>query len=248
MEKKSGVIMILVDGMRPDAIKDRLHGFKGQRNARTVMPSVTLPCHMSLFLGVTPDRHGILTNTYVPQVRPIRGLIDVLNDAGKKCAMFYNWEQLRDISQPGSLNYSLMTSMHNDETDAYLADAAEKYISDSKPNFLFLYLGETDEEGHTYGWLSEEYMKTVNSACDHIERIASKFGDSYDIIVLADHGGHGRSHGTESDEDMTIPILIKTKKALQDDKIFCITDVADTVAELLGVAPNKDWEGKSLLA
>lgn len=45
--------------------------------ARTVMPSVTLPCHMSLFHSVDPGRHGILTNTYVPQARPRGGAVRV---------------------------------------------------------------------------------------------------------------------------------------------------------------------------
>ena len=47
--------------------------------AQTVMPSVTLPCHMSLFHSVAPDRHGILTNTYTPQVRPINGICEQLH-------------------------------------------------------------------------------------------------------------------------------------------------------------------------
>lgn len=32
----------------------------------SVNPSVTLPCHMSIFHSVTPERHGITTNTYAP--------------------------------------------------------------------------------------------------------------------------------------------------------------------------------------
>ncbi len=56
--------------------------------AQTVTPSVTLPCHMSLFHSVTPQRHGTTTNTYAPQVRPVRGLCEVLAAAGKRCAFF----------------------------------------------------------------------------------------------------------------------------------------------------------------
>ena len=87
-------ILILVDGMRPDAVIQTGHRVVDELKAhsvytlgaQTVMPSVTLPCHMSLFHSVTPQRHGILSNTYVPQVRPVRGLCEVLSAAGKKCA------------------------------------------------------------------------------------------------------------------------------------------------------------------
>ena len=73
------VILVLVDGMRPDGMLQCGHPYvetlisksMSALDAQTVMPSVTLPCHMSLFHSVDPDRHGILTNTYVPQVRPV---------------------------------------------------------------------------------------------------------------------------------------------------------------------------------
>ena len=73
-------LLILVDGMRPDALKNNARAQRMIRkstssmDAQTVMPSVTLPCHMSLFHSVDPARHGTTTNTYAPQVRPIRGL------------------------------------------------------------------------------------------------------------------------------------------------------------------------------
>ena len=56
-------LLILVDGMRPDAIenlprvKALLEKSAYTMNATTVMPSVTLPCHMSLFHSVEPGRH-----------------------------------------------------------------------------------------------------------------------------------------------------------------------------------------------
>jgi hypothetical protein len=46
------------------------------------MPSVTLPCHTSMFRGVTPERHGITTNTWTPQVRPVPSIIDY--DTGRR--------------------------------------------------------------------------------------------------------------------------------------------------------------------
>ncbi len=76
-------ILVLVDGMRPDALRacgnpgveEMLAGSTYTLEGRTVMPSVTLPCHMSLFHSVDPDRHGVTTNVYTPQVRPVEGLV-----------------------------------------------------------------------------------------------------------------------------------------------------------------------------
>ena len=63
-------ILILVDGMRPDAMALCGHPFypefleRGavELSGRSVMPSVTLPCHVSLFHSVPPQRHGTVTN------------------------------------------------------------------------------------------------------------------------------------------------------------------------------------------
>ena len=55
-------LLVIVDGMRPDALikteaaRDYLAASEYTLNAKTVMPSVTLPCHMSLFHSVEPSR------------------------------------------------------------------------------------------------------------------------------------------------------------------------------------------------
>ena len=78
------VMLILVDGMRPDAMvqfplaQKLMQSSASTLNAQTVFPSVTLPCHVSLFHSVDPTRHGTTTNTYMPQVRPIDGLCESL--------------------------------------------------------------------------------------------------------------------------------------------------------------------------
>ena len=84
------VVLVLVDGLRPDGLlkcgnpfaQTLIEKSSHAPDAASVFPSVTLPCHMSLFHSVDPDRHGILTNTYVPQVRPIVGLFDQLDTFG----------------------------------------------------------------------------------------------------------------------------------------------------------------------
>jgi len=115
-----------------------------------VFPSVTLPCHMSMFHSVPPERHGTTTNTYMPQMRPISGLFEQLKNADKVSAMYYGWEPLRDVSRSGSLKESGYTNASSsDYTDAILTDKAPSHIKLAKPDFVFLYMVETDEKsGH----------------------------------------------------------------------------------------------------
>ena len=82
MNKK--VILISIDGMRPDGMQLCGNPYVNELEkicsytylARAVEPSVTLPCHFSMTHSVTPQRHGILTNTYIPQVRPVEGIFE----------------------------------------------------------------------------------------------------------------------------------------------------------------------------
>jgi len=253
------VLLILVDGMRPESLAACGHPFVNEMlehsastlAAQTVMPSVTLPCHCSLFLSVVPQRHGILTNTYVPQVRPIRGMCEVFGAAGKRCAMFYNWEQLRDLSSPGALAFANFVGGRTygyEEANQRLTANAVPYMANEKPDFAFLYLGWTDEAGHAHGWMGDEYIRSVKCSFDCIQEVTTALDDDYTVILTADHGGHDRSHGTEMPEDMTIPLIIYRrngeKKALADANII---DIAPTIAKLLGVEPDPDWEGKNLL-
>ena len=252
------VLMILVDGMRPDSIanvhqaQEMIRESASTMRAATVMPSVTLPCHMSLFHSVDPSRHGTTTNGYAPQVRPIRGLCEVLKNADKTCVFFYDWEQLRDLTRPGSLDFSYYHSGNAvgfAEADKTVADAAIAYLGAHKPDFAFLYLGNPDEEGHRYGWMGEQYLAAVQNAWNQIERVLRELPEEYAVIVLADHGGHDRIHGTELPEDMTIPVLIRGAGLPAGGELddVSILDIAPTVVRLLDVAADREWEGKSLV-
>ena len=95
-----------------------------------------------------------------------------------------------------------------EHTDAMLTDRALDYIALAKPDFVFLYMVETDEKGgHDNGWMSEEYLRRISIAIDNVKRIIEKFGEEYSVIMMADHGGHERSHGTDRLEDMAIPLF-----------------------------------------
>ena len=252
------VLVAVVDGMSPDALiktenaRCLLENSKYTLNARTVTPSVTLPCHMSLFHSVDPSRHGTTTNVYTPNVRPISGLCEVLLSAKKTSAFFYNWEEIRDLSRPNSLAFSYFCKgrlFGYDKANDIITDAAIDFLTKNETDFTFLYLGYTDMAGHNHGWMSQEYMAAMENSFANLSKLYNSLSDDYVIIVTADHGGHDRTHGTELDEDMIIPIIVLSKNEAPklDLTGASIKDIAPTVANLLGVSPSEDWEGKSLL-
>jgi len=252
------VILVSVDGMRPDGFLECGNPFINELMSRstytlkgkTVLPSVTLPCHMSMFHSVPPERHGILSNIYSPLVRPLDGIMERVKAAQKNAAMFYGWEPLRDISRPGSLVYAKYAkAMEFDNTDKILTDDAIPFIRQYQPDFVFLYLVDTDERGgHAYGWMSKEYLDIISNAMDQIKAVTEAFPD-YTVIVTADHGGHNRSHGSDCPEDTTIPMFFMGEEFEAGKEIEGITilDIAPTIADVMNILPAPEWEGKSLI-
>lgn len=257
MNKK--VILISIDGMRPDGflacknpyIETMMREGSYTLNGKTVFPSVTLPCHMSLFHSIPPERHGITTNLYMPPVRPVNGLFEQLRFMRKKSAFFYGWEPLRDVARPLSCVWTEFIHARSfDNTDTQLTDRAIAFIEREKPDFVFLYMVETDEKGgHDVAWMSDTYLDIIANAIENVKRVREKFGDEYTVIVTADHGGHDRCHGTNMPEDMTIPMFFfgddfEGGKVLEN---ITILDIAPTIADVMGVPGAPEWEGKSLL-
>ena len=253
------VILISIDGMRPDGFlacqnpfSQRLMEFSSfTLNAQTVLPSVTLPCHMSMFHSVPPQRHGITTNLYIPMARPLNGLFEQIKLCGGVSAMYYGWEPLRDISRPGSLKFSGYINAYTEEgTDGLLTDMALERMEKSRPDFVFLYMVETDEKGgHDHGWMSPEYLRYISAALDNVKRVYEAFGQEYTIIITADHGGHDRNHGTDAPEDMTIPMFFigsQFEPGKELDNVS-ILDLAPTIADIMSVMPAPEWEGRTVI-
>jgi predicted AlkP superfamily pyrophosphatase or phosphodiesterase len=255
------VFMVSVDGMRPDGIAeaetptlDRLIREGAYTPvARTVMPSVTLPCHTSMLRGVEPSRHGINTNTFHPLARPVPSLLDAAKQGDKKTGFFYNWEELRDLASPGSLDVSMMFfDCYCPEGDRIVAEATVQALERYDFDLVFMYLGWTDACGHDEGWMSAPYLEAISNADRCIGEVLAAYdrlgrSESLTTLVLSDHGGHGRSHGTEMEEDMRIPWLlhghgVKRGHAITGD--VNIYDTCVTLAHVLGLKPSPAWDGK----
>lgn len=252
------VVLFSIDGMRPDALRladtptiDSLRDAGAWTDkARTVMPSVTLPCHTSMLRGVDVPRHGITTNIFIPLARPVPSLFDVAYQQGKRCGAFTNWGELRDLFHPGSVAvHYCVNASQLPEDDAKVAREAIEHHEEEPFDFLFVYLGRTDSMGHAHGWMSEPYIDAISHADTCVKMVLDALNASGRIVtalVQSDHGGHERTHGTEMDEDMLIPWIlsgegVKPGELCEEVRIF---DTCPTLAHLLGLTPAKEWDGR----
>lgn len=248
--------LIMIDGARPDALEPA-----GCANllalcergastpvARSVMPPVTLPCHMAIFHSAPPERHGVTTNVYTPPARPLPGLVETLRAAGKRCAFVYNWEPLRDLSRPEQLHYSFFREQtYTADTDDPMADEAVRLLREERFDFVFVYFGSVDLAGHGYGWMAPEYLGQLRHVDGLLGRVLAALPAGAHVLVQSDHGGHGRTHGDEIAEDMSVPWVVAGPGVRAGHRITApvsLLDTAPTVARLLGVAAPAAWEGR----
>ncbi len=261
MKMANFVVLFVVDGLRPDGLKeadtpciDNLANNGAYTfNARTVMPSVTLPCITSMFLGTEPKHHGIITNTWKASAQSIPSIIDLVHLEGMTASSFYNWEPLRDLSKPGSLNASFFLSNSEDpQGDLEIARLAAEYLLNRPTSFTFIYLGHTDAAGHKYGWMTNGYLEAVEKADTAIERVLDAIDRSGTagetvFIVTSDHGGHEKTHGTDMPEDLIVPWIVSgsgIRSKLELREHVSIIDTAPTIAALLGIKQPKEWTGR----
>jgi predicted AlkP superfamily pyrophosphatase or phosphodiesterase len=253
------IILFSIDGMRPDGLIqadtptiDSLIGAGASTmTARTVMPSVTLPCHTSMLRGVDVPRHGITSNVFQPLARPVPSLFDAAKAAGKRTGFFYNWGQLRDLFEPDSLDVGYVwNNAHSADGDWRIARAAAVHLQERAFDFLFVYLGWTDECGHAHGWMTPEYLDAIANAdrcIAHVLEACREVKIAPTVLVQSDHGGHGRSHGTDCAEDMTIPWILSgagIRPGVTLETPVRIFDTCPTLAALLGVPADRAWDGK----
>ena len=261
MPQIDSVVLFVIDGLRPDGLQQattpHIDAFIAAGahtyGARAVMPSATLPCHSSMFRGVTPERHGITTNTFVPIVRPVPSVTDVVHRAGRRTAAFYSWDQLRDLAAPGSLDYAcLINNYRRPDGDREVALEAARVLADDAPAFTFVYFGYTDTAGHESGWMSADYLAAIAGADAAFGRVMEVLDGSRTAAILtADHGGHEQTHGTEMDEDMLIPWIIRAPGVAPGTELRERVNIVDnpaTICALLGIAAAPEWRGVPVAA
>jgi predicted AlkP superfamily pyrophosphatase or phosphodiesterase len=247
----------MIDGTRPDALPLtpcpnldylRANGASTMK-ASSVMPSITLPCHTSIFHSVPPTRHGITTNTWMPMARPVPGLVDVARMAGMRSAFFHNWEPLRDLNAPGSLAFSYFRdNCYTDPNgDRVIVDEALRYIASDRPDFAFVYMGTLDVAGHDHGWMSPKYLEQLTRVDDALGVLLAGLSADHAVIVNSDHGGHERNHGADIPEDMLVPWIAYgpgIRKGVTIDAPVSLMDTAPTITRLLGLQAHPVWEGR----
>ena len=216
------VVLISVDGLRPDAITEETapnlfqlaHDGAATFLAQTILPPRTIPAHTSMLTGLLPEEHriGEVEELGFPTI------IVQLFGAGYRTGMIVGKDTLEVLYQDGNTLLSVVEDpepVHRPpfgETE--IIGITLQALTDGF-DFLFVHIPRADFIGHVAGWMSESYLNTVGNIDMEIGRLLSTLEeegllDTTLIIVTADHGGETGEldHFDEIPENMTIPWII----------------------------------------
>lgn len=218
------VLIVSIDGLRPDVLLRADTPFirrlwkSGSFSfwAKTTPASITLPSHVSMLTGVSPEAHGVMWNADLPLTEPVYPAVPTIFQLAKKAglttAMAAGKSKIGVVNTPGAIDY-VFTATGKTSGDGDVVGPATEILRQHKPNVMFVHLPGVDNAGHAKGWGSPEQIAAVEAADACVGQLLTTLDQaglrsSTLILLTADHGGAGRTHGPDDARSRSIPWIL----------------------------------------
>lgn len=236
------VIIVLVDGARPDLIPDTSgFGFLKKNgiiynNAHAIPPTYSVPARASIVTGLPHELTGVSSNWYNKGYLEIPNIFSLVKERGLSTGA------IGDNSIKMLFGKYLDFYFNVSETPGHMNRSTEIFLSlTSIPNLLWIGFADIDEAGHAYGASSNIYKDALSKASDLLLKIIQRIDDETLLIVLSDHGHLDRGgHGGTEKEVMNIYLAFYSKRLSPNmiSREVSYASIAPTVAYVLGLPPK----------
>jgi predicted AlkP superfamily pyrophosphatase or phosphodiesterase len=231
-------------------------------HARGVMPTSSSPNWASIIMGAGPEQHGVTSNDWETnkfEIAPIvvgsgtvfPTIFGVLREQRPKSfiACVHDWDGFGRLMEPRAMDL-----LENVKGSTNTAKRAAEVIRQYKPTFLFVHFDDVDHSGHTFGWKSVEFFRAVEEVDGLIGSFLAALkeagiAEKTVVIMTADHGGKGKSHGEPTMEEIEIPVIMAgpgIKRGHQIRGPVNTYDTAATVAALFDLKAPDAWIGRPI--
>jgi arylsulfatase A-like enzyme len=263
------VVIVSIDGLRPDmllrsntpVIRSMMRDGCFTMWARTTEASITLPSHVSMLTGVTPERHAIWWNIEVDKdymrYPAVPTVFELARQHGHTTALAVGKGKLEALGKPGTLNWAYWPDGYAQAIQ--VAQEARKIIEAHKPTLFFVHFPDVDAAGHSNRWGSDDQVKAIEQCDRGVGMILASLrragiADKTAVILTSDHGGAGYQHGPEDPRSRHIPWIIMgpgiRKNVDLTTKEQIIVNTEDTFATacfFLNIPIDEDVDGKAVL-
>jgi hypothetical protein len=214
-------LIISIDGLRPDVllradaprIREMMRRGAFTMWARSTAVSITLPTHVSMLTGVEPQVHGIHWNGDLPLAQPVYPRVSTIFELAKKAGyttgVVTGKSKFNVLGKPGTIDHAYWPDEAKSD-DADVAAHARQMLRSDQPQVCFIHFPGVDNIGHKIGWGTPEQLAAVAEADQCVGQVLDtlaeeKLLDQTLIILTADHGGAGRTHGADDFRSRHIP-------------------------------------------
>lgn len=263
------LVVVSIDGMRPDVllrakapnIRDLTQHGSFTFWAESTDMAITLPTHVSMFTGVAPAKHNVLWNDdreVEPSMLAVPTLFDLAKKAGYSNAMVVGKHKLCIMAKPGVVDWLNAPEKKIKPDAVTVATAAAQILRQHRPGVMFVHFPDPDSVGHAIGWGSPEQVAVADKADQGIGILVaalreSRLSEKTLLIVTADHGGSGKSHGAKVPFSHYIPWIAvgpgvreNYDLTLEPKLEVHVVDVFATALSFLGIAVPPDVDGKPI--
>lgn len=248
------VVIVSVDGLRPDLliraktphIRSLIDSGTFTFWARTTEMAVTLPSHVSMLTGLPPEKHGITWNddriTDVLVAAPT--VFELAKNAGYSTAMVAGKMKFAVLLKPGTLDQSYLPEKGRKDDDASVGRRAAEVVRSLRPQLLMVHFPANDSNGHRFRWGAAEQIEGLAATDAALGAVLTALDETGVrattlIILTADHGGQGGTHGPGDPRSRFIPFIASGPTVLKnhdlDTNAASSVNVEDTFATALYV-------------
>jgi len=265
-DKKPKLLIIGIDGCRPDALaKARTPHLDELVATGVLLPAENLPSRntgaettshpmwFSILTGVWPDKHGIRRGWYKKErhnpayphfFARLKG-----HNPQIVTASVSSWRGIeRHMTTNADINECL-------ETDPPTAHRAVDVVSQEQTDALFVHFGDPDTVGHKDGFSPDvpAYLAAIEGVDERVGRVVQAMrqrpnykDENWLVLVTTDHGGKGTTHTSTGQvpEMRKVFIIVSGESARQGKATTSVytVDVAATALVHFGLKLDLAWK------
>jgi len=218
-------------------------------SAQTVVPSSSYQAWGAMFHSVSPEKHRIDGEHPCGEELAWPSYMKVIQNARPelRVASFSCWNPINTNIIERSLNCHRVSL-----PDPALASAAAEYIRATPPDVFFMQFDFIDAAGHSHGYGTAPYLEQIERTDAEVGQVidaikeAGILDDSL-VIVVSDHGGLDKGHGSAHPDCLTIiwgargP---KVKRGVELADRISIMDTGPVILKALGLPAPRGWDGR----
>jgi arylsulfatase A-like enzyme len=259
------VVLVVVDGLRPDAIERfGLSNLARIANrgastltARSVSPCNTLACAASLMTGVSPSEHGIENGrlSYPRSSNRLATLPNSIAAEGFQVAAFMGDVPMTIRGSATLIGKELgfQSVSFRGHTSAEILSSALHALCSQRRGLIALHFPDAAEAGGEYGWMSDSYgaaARRIDGSIGLLETLSGAAGGETLLVVVSGRGGGGedpKRHVSDHPLDLTIPLMLAGRHIARCSlgKVSLL-DIAPTILSALGLPIPRSYEGRVL--